>query len=283
MPRFNVLALTAALSLLFVAGCNKADKTGADLKPAALVNGQAIAADQIQSEAEKIGPRSDAQPQTIANLVLKNVIDQELLAQEADKAKLAEKSDVQWKLAAARRQILAQAELEAMTGNAAAPTDAEIKAYYDGHPELFSHHKIYKLANLVVDTTPGNVDKVRELAGKNTDARTLAAALQAQGFKVGGQEVVKAAEELPKELLEKFSALKVGQSLTMEQAGKFNIVMLEGVQEQPVSLDQAKQSIGQYLINDKKRHQLETQLDKLRSQAKIEYRAPYAAAEQAKN
>lgn len=283
MPRLNILAVSAVLSLLFVAGCNKADKAGADLKPAALVNGQVIAADQIQSEAEKIGPRAEGQPQTVANLVLKNVIDQELLAQAADKAKLAEKPDVQWKLAAARRQILAQAELEATTRDTTVPTDAEIKTYYDAHPELFSQRKIYQLANLIVDTTPDNIAKVRALAEKSTTGQALAAALHAQGIQVGGQQLVKTAEDLPKDLLAKFAAMKTGQSLVLEQAGKLHIVILEGVREHPVTLDQAKESIGQSLVDDKKRQLLEAELDKLRGQAKIEYRAPYAAAESNKN
>lgn len=282
MSRLDGLAGCALLSLLVLAGCNTDNKSANDLKPAALVNGQVIAADQIQSETAKLGQGPDGQAQTMANLALKNIVDQELLAQEAVKAKLNEKPDIQWKLDAARRQILAQAEIETMTRDVAAPAQAEIKAYYDSHPELFSQHKIYQLAYLAANTTAGNIAKARELAQKGGTVQALAAALQAQGITVGGQRVVKGAEELPKDALDRFAAMKAGQSLTLDQGGKLNIIVLEGVQERPISLEQAIQTIGVYLINDKKRQQIDGQLNKIRTSAKIEYRAPYSTPEAAK-
>jgi len=110
----------------------------------------------------------------------------------------------------------------------------------------------------------------------------LAAAIQALGITVGGQRVVKGAEELPKDALDRFSAMKAGQSLTMDQGGKLNIIVLEGVQERPIAFEPATQTIGAYLINDKKRQQIDGQLSKIRTSARIEYRAPYAAPDAAK-
>lgn len=253
------------------------------MKPAASVNGQAISADQIQAEAAKLGQGQGAQSQVLANLILKNAVDQELLAQDAIKSKLDQKPDVQWKLDSARRQILAQAELETLTRDVVAPAPGDIKSYYDAHPELFSHHRIYQLANLFANTTPENIGKVREIVQKNQDVRAMAAALQALGITVSGQQVVKGAEELPMEALDKFALMKAGQSLTQEQGGKLNIVVLQGMQERPISLEQATQTIGLYLSNDKKRQLIEAQLNKIRSQAKVEYHAPFAAPELAKN
>jgi EpsD family peptidyl-prolyl cis-trans isomerase len=281
MHRLNMLAGCALLSLFFVTGCNS-DKS-ADLKPAALINGQVIAAEQIQAESGKLGQGDNGQNQMLANLILKNVINQELLAQEAVKAKLNEKSDIAWKLEEARREILAQAQLEAMTRNVATPAQTDIKTYYDGHPELFSHHKIYQIANLVADTTPQNLDKARELIQKNKDAKSVAAALKGLGVTVSGQQVVKGAEALPKEALDKFATMQAGQSLVMEQSGKLNIVILEGVKEQSITLEQATPAIGMFLSNDRKRQLMEAQVNKLRQQAKIEYKSPYTAAEMGKN
>ncbi|NCS65889.1 MAG: peptidyl-prolyl cis-trans isomerase, EpsD family [Hydrogenophilales bacterium CG03_land_8_20_14_0_80_62_28] len=282
MSHLNGLAGCALLSLLLLVGCNTDNKSANNLKPAALVNGQVIAADQIQSETAKLGQGTDGQGQAMANLALKNIVDQELLAQEAVKAKLNEKPEVQWKLDAARRQILAQSEIETMTRDVVAPAQAEIKAYYDGHPELFSQHKIYQLAYLVANTTPENIAKARELVQKGGTVQALAAAIQALGITVGGQRVVKGAEELPKDALDRFSAMKAGQSLTMDQGGKLNIIVLEGVQERPIAFEPATQTIGAYLINDKKRQQIDGQLSKIRTSARIEYRAPYAAPDAAK-
>jgi len=283
MFRTNILTGCVMLSLLFVAGCNKGDKTADNSKPAATVNGQPIAAEQIQAESEKLSKGHEDQSQSIANLVLKNAIDQELLAQEAIKAKMEESPKLQWELKAARRQLLAQAELETITRDVTAPTDDEIKAYYDGHPELFAHHKIYQLVNLIANTTPENIEEVRALAQKGGDVQAMAKAIQAKGIQVGGQQLVKRAEELPKDLLEKFVAMKPGQALAIDQGGKLQIVVLQDVREQPVTLEQAKESVGLYLVNDKKKQLLEAQLNKMRGQAKIEYSSPYSAPAPAAN
>ncbi len=283
MSRFNLLAGCTLLSLLFVAGCNTDTKPASNLKPAALVNGEAVSVDQIQAETTKLAQGQEGQTQEISNMVLKNLIDQELLAQEATKAKLGDKSDVQWKLDAARRQILAQAELDNLTRDVAPPAPADIKAYYEGHSELFSHHKIFQIANLVANTTPENIGKARDLVQKNQDIRGMVEALKGMGINVTGQQVVKGAEQLPKPALEKFSSMKAGQAVTMEQGGKLNIVVVLGIQEQPITLEQATPAISLSLTNEKKRQLLDAQLSKIRSQAKVEYRAPYAApAEQAK-
>lgn len=272
----NKSAILAGVGLLSLAlsGCDKPD-AGAEPNAAALVNGQAVAAAQIEKELEKIGPIPPGQSQEIANRILKNVVNQELLAQQATQAKLDALPEVQMKIAAARRQILAEAQITALTKAMATPTEPEIKAYFDAHPELFSKRRIYKLQELIATTTPENIDAVRAMADQAKGPRELAAALQAKGIPVGAREVVKTPEDLPTELLAKLTALKVGQSITLIQGSKLNLVILVGLEDRPVTMEQAAPMITRYLANTGKREHVEAELKKLRGEAKIEFKSPY--------
>jgi len=276
---WNKLAIPAAFSLVSLSilfGCDKIEGND-NLKSAALVNGQIIAAEQVDAELGKMGQIPPGQSQVIANRILKNFVDQELLAQQAVQTKLDARDDVRMKLAAARRQILAEAQIAAATKEMAAPGETEIKGYFDAHPELFDKRRVYKLQELIIATTPENIDEVRELANKAKDPRELAATLQARNIQVGAREAVKAAEDLPAELLVKLSAMKPGQTMTQVQGGKLNLVILIGAEERPVGFEQTAPMIARYLVNTKKREHVEAELAKLGAKAKIEYQPPYAA------
>jgi EpsD family peptidyl-prolyl cis-trans isomerase len=218
----------------------------------------------------------------IGNKLLKSAIDQELLSQEAIKNKLDQRADVQMRLSAARMAVLAQAELESMIANIATPTAEEVKTYFDAHPELFAQRKVYRLVNLTVDATPANVGKIHDLLAKSTNLNDLVKALKAEGIAVSGQQVQKASEELPHEMLEKLSTMKNGQSLSFEQSGKLILLVLQDASDAPVTLEQATPLINGLLMNETKRKKMEAGLNQVRSTAKIEYQPPYAAAADSK-
>jgi EpsD family peptidyl-prolyl cis-trans isomerase len=274
--KLSLFAGLTLFTLLSVSGCG--DKgAGKSPEAAALVNGQVVAAEQIENELKKLGQVPPEQSRDIANRILKNVLDQELLAQQAVQTKLADKSEVRMKIDAARRQILAEAQIEAMAKDMPAPTDAEIKAYFDANPELFAKRKVFKLQELVATTSPDNVEQVRELAKQAKDSRELVASLRAKGVQVGARELAKAAEELPADLLKRLSALKTGQFLSVLQGNKLDVIVVVGAEERPASLEKASAMISRYLVNTRKREHIEAEIGKLRGKAKIEYKPPYAA------
>ncbi|TCJ13188.1 peptidyl-prolyl cis-trans isomerase, EpsD family [Parasulfuritortus cantonensis] len=270
---YTGLALTLIIAL---PGCEK-KAAEVDQPAAARVNGEAIPSALVDAELERAGQIPPDQRQNIADRMLGNIVDQELLAQQALKAKLDARADVQMKIAAARRKILAEAQIAGLAKEGATPGEAEIKAYYEGHPELFAQRVAYRLQELVAGTTADNIQAAEELARQAHSPRELAAALQAKGIPVAGREVVKNAEELPSELLAKLKDLKAGQSITMTQGGKLDLIILAGIESRPVSMDQASPMILRYLENKKKMESVEAEVKKLRAGAKIEYVAPYAA------
>lgn len=277
--QLSKMAIPLSFGLVFALaqyGCGNKEE-GVELKAAARVNGQSIAASQIDAELEKVGKIPADQAQSIADRLVGKVIDQELLAQKAVQDKLDKQEDAQMKIAAARRQILAEAEIAALTKGIAEPTEVEVNAYFDAHPELFAKRSIYRLQELVAGTTPENLTAAQDIARQARSPRELVSALQAKGIPVGGREMVKGAEELPFELLAQLAPMKTGQWITTVQNGKLNMVILADIEPQPLKLEEAKPAIVRFLNNMKKRDLVEAELNKLKTTAKVEYLSPYTA------
>jgi EpsD family peptidyl-prolyl cis-trans isomerase len=261
---------------LVLTGCSQQEE--AEPGPAAAtVNGITIPVAQIEADMAKLGQVPAGQSAEMGNRILKNVVDQELLAQQAIMSKLDALPDVQMKIAAARRQILAEAKIDVLTQNAVQPGETEIKTYFDAHPELFSQRRIYKVQELIVTTTPEKIGEVAAMASQAKSPQAFAASVQAKGLPVSAREAIRAAEDLPSELVVKLSQLKNGQSMTQTQGGKFTLIILVASESRPVDLSQASPMIERYLLNADKREKVEVELSKLRGQTKIEYFSPYAA------
>lgn len=273
---------TLALSLMLVLhGCGD-KKEGEEQKAtqvAAKVGGDEITVHQLNFELAKLGGNlTPEQAKQAANQVLRGLVDQQLLMQKAIADKLDRDPTVVQTLEAARRQVLAQAYVDKVTAGAAKPSEAEIKDYYDKHPELFSERRIYRLQELSVQVTPDNVAQVREKLAGVRNLNEFVEWLRANNIPARGGQSVKAAEQMPLELLPRLHALKDGQALTLSGTNTLNIVHLAGSQTQPVSQQQATPLIERYLLNARKRELAEQELKRLRDATKVEYLGAYTEA-----
>ncbi len=279
-PR-NKKVLLAAL-MVVLAGCG--GKTGAESPAgpvAAKVNGEAIDAHSVEAQLAKVGLKDSAQSQEAANQMLNVLLEQRLLAQQARKSGLDKDAAVNDAVQAAERQVLAQAYIDKITVNAAKPTDAEVKDYYDKHPELFSERRIYRLQELQIQVNPENVGAVKARLSNGANLNELVEWLKSQNIPTRGAQSVKPAEQLPLELAARLHPLKDGQAITLENPRQFTVLAITGSQTQPLTLDQAHALIERFLLTMHKRDMAKADLDKLRAAAKIEYVAPYAQAKAA--
>ncbi len=274
----SALALSLTLALY---GCGD-EKEGEQQKAtqvAAKVGDDEITVHQLNFELAKLGGNlTPEQSKQAANQVLRGLVDQQLLMQKAIADKLDRDPKVVQTLEAARRQILAQSYVEKLTAAAAKPTEAEIKEYFDKHPELFAERRIYRLQELSVQVTPDNVAQVNEKLANVRNLNEFVEWLKANNIPARGGQSVKAAEQLPLEVLPRLHALKDGQALTLSGNNTLNIVYLAGSQTQPVNLQQATPAIERYLLNAKKREIAEQELKRLRDATKVEYLGEYSEA-----
>lgn len=280
--RPQTMNVLLAVLMFALAGCG--EKKGAEApasKVAATVNGEAIDARNVEADLAKVGVKNPAQAQDAANQMLNVLLEQRLLAQQAKKSGLDKDATVKEALQAAERQVLALAYLEKVTANVVKPGDADIKTYYDKHPELFGERRIYRLQEVMIQVSPENIGAVKARLGNGANLVELAQWLNSQNIPARGVQSVKAAEQLPPDLAARLLPLKDGQAITMENPNQISILAITGSQSQPLTLDQAKPAIERVLLTLRKRDLAKADIEKLRAAAKIEYVAPYAQAKAA--
>ncbi|MDE2161497.1 MAG: EpsD family peptidyl-prolyl cis-trans isomerase, partial [Burkholderiales bacterium] len=176
----------------------------------------------------------------------------------------------------ARREVLARAYLEKVGEAAAKPTQQEIEKYYEDKPALFSDRRIYNLQELSVEATPEQVPDLRARLASSKNVADFIEYLKAQGIKFAGNQAVRSAEQLPMASLDAIARMKDGQALITPTPKGIDVLLLAGSRSQPVSIDQAKPAIEQYLLNERKRKLIEAEMKRLRAAAQIEYVGKFA-------
>jgi EpsD family peptidyl-prolyl cis-trans isomerase len=274
----------AVVATLALAGCNRGGGSAGtgDSQVAAQVNQGEISVHQVQTLL-RAQPAVAAQwGEQAADRALDVLIEQELAAQAAAKAGLDKQPQVIQSLALAQREVLARAFQDQLAEKARLPDTAAVNQYYDDHPELFGHRKVYQLEETVV--RPGSADEVdalvRELpALANPEALKLH--LTAKGLRSASQRVTVAAENVPMDWLPKLAKLPVGRSLAATRGGAVVVWTLLSAEEAPMLLAQAKPAIQAALVRQARQDAIQEGMKKLRDEAKIERRQSVAAAQAA--
>lgn len=271
------LLVAAALAL----GCtDKKDGTD-DGKPAvvaATVNGAELTADQVNHALERLPQLDEAQKRAASLRVLRNLVDQELLLQKALEEKLDNDPEVTRALDVARRQILAEAYMSRKLGEPAEPSDAEVAAYYDAHPELFAKRKIYRLQEVSIQAPEDKQEAIRAELSTSRSLNDFVAWLKSQEIPAKTAQGVKPAEELPLDILPRMSEMPDGQAMVMKTSGGLLVIVLADSQLQPVPLEQARPAIARMLQKQSRQKAAEAELAALKAAAKIEYLGEFADA-----
>lgn len=274
--RLTLVALAASLALL--AGCGDKSKDKGATQTAVKVNKEEITIHQINYVLQQQRGLQPEQAEAASRQILERLIDQELAVQKATDLKIDRDPRVVQQMEAARREIIARAYAE-KTGEAAAkPTDADIKAYYDAKPALFSARRIYSLQELSIEAKPEQVATLREQLGAAKNINDFVEYLKSNNYRFAGNQAVRPAEQLPLNLLDTFAKLHDGQAVLLPSATGAQVVLVAATRSEPVDEARAKPVIEQYLLNDAKRKLVESDLKALRAAAQIEYAPKFAPA-----
>lgn len=273
----STLAIAVAAAL---AGCGHKSGEGSS-QVAAKVNSDEVTVHEINFELAKMGNVPVDQAKNAAKHVLQGLVEQQLLVQKAIDAKLDRDPDVVERLDADRRQVLAQAYINSVTAKATPPADADIHDYFIKNPLLFSERSIYKLQELSVPVTKENVDSITDKLKSSPNINAFADWLKSVNIQANMVQSVKPAEQIPFEILPRIHDLKEGQTVVIKTPASLNIIMVAASQAQPVTEEQAKQAIGNYLLTTQKRKLAEAEVKQLRDAAKIDYLGDYAGMDKA--
>ena len=144
--------------------------------------------------------------------MLERLVDQELAIQKAQDQKLDRDPRVIQQLESTRREIIARAYVEKIAGGAPKPSPAEMKAYYDTHPALFKDRRVYSLQEISIEATPEQIPVLQAQLNAAKTVPDFANFLKSNNYKFSANSVTRAAEQLPLASLDKFAAMKDGQT-----------------------------------------------------------------------
>jgi EpsD family peptidyl-prolyl cis-trans isomerase len=268
-----LLALSAAAVLLV--GCGEKKEKAAS-QTAVKVNKDEITVHQINFVLQQQRGLRPEQTDAASKQILERLIDQQLALGKAEELKVDRDPRVVQALEAARREIVSRAYLEKVGEAAAKPTAEEIKKYYDEKPALFSERRIYSIQEIAIEAKPDQIPVLRDRLAAAKNIAEFVDWLKANDFRFSGNQAVRAAEQLPLNSLESFARMKDGQAALVPAANGVQVIVLAGSRSQPVSEEQARPAIEQFILNERKRKLVEDDVKALRAAAKIEYVGKFA-------
>lgn len=279
-------AKKASLPLLMVAllaGCgDKKTESAAVDKPvmemAAKVNGVDLSVEQVNLSLKRASGQDTELSEETSNRALRNLVDQEVIAQKALADKLDQDPTVMQTLEMTRRQILAEAYMSRKLGTPAEPGEAELTEYFDKHPELFTKRKIYRLQEISIKAEADKHESIRAQLAAAKTLNDFAAWLKQENFPIKAAQGVKPAEQIPLELLPKLAQMPDGQAIIVNAPDGLLVIVLADSQLQPVTLEQAKPAIARMLQTQARQKAAKAELDALKAGAKIEYLGKFAGA-----
>lgn len=271
--RSSMLSLVAhALGILFfssiLAACG-GSKDRASSQVAAKVNDGEISVHQVNFLLrQQPGLKSD-QLEQASQAALQRLIDQELAVQKAMASKMDRDPAVLEAIEAARRAVLAGAYLSKVSEGIETPTQQQIDQYYRSMPALFEKRRIYAFEEITALASDSAAAQLREkLKGTNSPAKVVQE-LRTAGINFRAVTATQPAENIPLHLLNAVGSLSAGQSLFIPQKDGFKLIVMTDVTDAPLTLSESRAAISQFLLNDKKRKRLESEVANLRASAKI--------------
>ncbi|MEZ0232251.1 MAG: EpsD family peptidyl-prolyl cis-trans isomerase [Methylophilaceae bacterium] len=259
------VCLIAAISLSACGGKEK-DKATQTL---ARVNGQEITVHQLNEELMRANV-PPAQQEEAKKQVLQSLVDRQLLEGAALKAKVDRDPNVLQAIERAKSQIIAQAYIQSLVASVEKPTKADVEDYYQKHPEFFAQRKLAEMKQLLIDSRQVN-DSLKEVLKGAKSLDDVATWMDANNIQYDRGEISRSLAEMPAELSSRLQNATKGQLFVIAMGGRTMLILMDSIKSSPISLEIAAPQIEQFLLNKKRKDAGETELARLRNDAKIEY------------
>jgi len=266
IARLGLLALG-----VMAAACGRSHSGPGSTQVVARVNHKEITILQLNAALAQVPNVTAETAKAASGPLLERLIDQELLVQKAQDAKLDRNPQVAQAMEAAKRQVLATAYLQQFVADVPKPTDQEIRDYYVQHPEYFSARRVYTYRSIPVAAPATVIAAIEQQLSTSQDLDAVIATLRADKITFAVNSETKAAEQLPSEAVPRLAALKDGQSATFPFPGGVEIVQLVSSRPEPVGDVQARPFIEKFLLERSRRARADGEIKSLRSVASIQY------------
>ena len=275
MLKTSRLAALAILGVLAASPVYADDKTAANAKPAANVKDKISISSEMVDQRVKMIVAQQGQQDTpeLRKAVREQMINVELISQEARKKELDKSSEVKQQVEAAKQEILANAFVQDYVKNHPV-SDDEVKKEYDNLKKANAGTKEYNVRHILVE--------------KESEAKAIAALLKKDSKDANFEKLAKAKSKdagskehggdlgwtSPANLVKPFADTMVtmskGQvSEPVQSQFGWHIIKLEDVRDVKIpALDEIKPRIAQHI----QQLALKKYIDELRENAKIDGR-----------
>jgi peptidyl-prolyl cis-trans isomerase C len=274
----NLKLLPLLIAGLTLAGCEQSAKITLPAAPivnkadaVAVVNGQYISKAALEELEKEIATRSHGQTFPKEKLV-EELIQRELLIQDATQKKLDQSPEFVTRLNDARKALLSQSDLQNfMTANPV--TDAEIKTEYD--TKVAAEKGVEYKARHILVKTEAEAKKIIVDLGKGGDFKKLANKLSLDGKEAqnGGDLGWFLATQMVAPFSDAVAGLENGKytQIPVQTQFGFHVILREESRAQtPPPLDAVKEQLMPFL----QRQKVQSMLDGLRKAAKVEVLIP---------
>lgn len=255
--------LALLMVVLALSACDNKQKTAS--QSIVRINGDEITVHQLNSELERLN-----MPNVSKKDVLDGLIARQLLIDRAEKEKIDRDPRVMQAIQRAKEQIIAQAYLQTRMANLPKPTETEINDFYRKNPQLFAQRKQFDTRELNIETR----DLTPELAAKMNSAHSLEEMqnwLQAHQVKFTAVDATRNSADLPIEVTNAIDKMAPGSLFTVKQGANTQLIELQEIRNMPLTLGAARPKIVEFLTLQKSKEATDSEISRLRADAKIEY------------
>ena len=232
-PSYWVL-VAVAVCTLSVAGCGERKKDQGASQTAARINAEEVTVHQINLLLQKQRGLKPEQVAVASKQALEFLIDQELAVQRTRELKLDQEQRVILQLDAAKREVLARVYAESVGESVAKPTPEEVKKYYDDKPALFKERRVYSIQELSIEAAPEQVGVLRSQLQRAKSPVEFVDYLKANNVRFNANQGVRAAEQLPADLLDNLAKMKDGQMALLPAPTGALMIHLASSRSEPV-------------------------------------------------
>lgn len=205
------------------------------------------------------------------HVALDRLVRRELAVEQALAAKLDRDPEVMLRLEEARREALASAWADRTAAALLSADDGAAARYYASHPGLFAERRLYRLRVLVLPPDDALTDALQTRLKQGARLPNLRAWLAADGIGHTERELVRLAEQLPVEAVDRLWQVPAGQSIAFRSPDALSLYEVQSAEAIPVGWKEAEPAIRTHLAAQARSVILEAELRRLRERARIEY------------
>ncbi|WP_165799580.1 EpsD family peptidyl-prolyl cis-trans isomerase [Sphingomonas oleivorans] len=237
----------------------------------AIVSGEELTAPMLETELTRLPEGADRRDPGVQRATVDRMITQTLFAKRAEELGLAQTPAVAREIESARKTILAGAYLKSIAGERK-PSDAEISAFFEAHPELFAQRRQYVLTDVPLRSTAAEIGKyVAAFKQGQQDRESFLALLRKDGVSATAGMMTVSADQVPETLARRLASMTAGDRITYRMGDVQHFAWIEEIRPSPVPLALARSSIASFLSQKRMAEIAESNGKTMRAKAKVEY------------